>query len=162
MRGRRHWFVRLPPWLWRGRRWLTRPLPEVKALTTLPKTADAKGQLAALRAKVPTVTSTRRPGMRRRRSSLGSSGSGRGAQNAERLARLAKLRGAEDQVSEADMKRTEALYANSVKEWRKRKRWANDMVDSIMEGYPKKRKVLLEEIGVEDDEAAKLDIKEFV
>ena len=82
-------------------------------------------------------------------------------QNAERLARLTKLRGSEDQISEADLKKTDAVYNSSVKEWRKRKRWAHDMMDMIMESYPKKKKVLMEEIGVEDDETAKIDLKDF-
>ncbi len=106
--------------------------PELKALTAQPKTEDARAALAALKTR-----------------------------NGERLARLAKLRGAEDQVSEADMRKTEAAYAAAVKEWRRRKRWAADMVDMIMESYPKKKKVLLEEIGVEDDEAAGVNAAEF-
>ncbi|KAH7962141.1 homologous-pairing protein 2 homolog [Rhipicephalus sanguineus] len=39
-----------------------------------------------------------------------------------------------------------------VKEWRKRKRLANDIIDAILEGYPKGKKALLEETGVETDE----------
>lgn len=39
-----------------------------------------------------------------------------------------------------------------VKEWRKRKRLANDVIDAILEGYPKGKKALLEETGVETDE----------
>lgn len=39
-----------------------------------------------------------------------------------------------------------------VKAWRKRKRMANDILEAILEGYPKKKKDLLEEIGVETDE----------
>lgn len=39
-----------------------------------------------------------------------------------------------------------------VKEWRKRKRLANDMIDAILEGYPKGKKALIEETGVETDE----------
>lgn len=41
-----------------------------------------------------------------------------------------------------------------VKEWRKRKRLANDMIDTILEGYPKGKKALLEETGVDTDEDA--------
>ncbi|GFR95572.1 homologous-pairing protein 2 homolog [Elysia marginata] len=39
-----------------------------------------------------------------------------------------------------------------VKEWRKRKRITNDILNSILEGYPKTKKILLEEIGIETDE----------
>ncbi|XP_029642237.1 homologous-pairing protein 2 homolog [Octopus sinensis] len=39
-----------------------------------------------------------------------------------------------------------------VKEWKKRKRMANDILNAILEGYPKTKKHLYEEIGVETDE----------
>ncbi|KAL0992806.1 hypothetical protein UPYG_G00098700 [Umbra pygmaea] len=39
-----------------------------------------------------------------------------------------------------------------VKEWKKRKRLASDMMGSILEGYPKTKKQFLEEVGVETDE----------
>ncbi|KAK2157018.1 hypothetical protein LSH36_200g01015 [Paralvinella palmiformis] len=42
--------------------------------------------------------------------------------------------------------------SESVKVWRKRKRMTNDILDAILEGYPKKKKDLLEEIGIETDE----------
>ena len=37
-------------------------------------------------------------------------------------------------------------------EWRKRKRIATDIVDAVMEGYPKRKKDLYEEVGLETDE----------
>ncbi|CAG0922250.1 unnamed protein product [Notodromas monacha] len=37
-------------------------------------------------------------------------------------------------------------------EWRKRKRMAMDMIDGVLEEYPKTKKALLEDIGVETDE----------
>ena len=39
-----------------------------------------------------------------------------------------------------------------VKEWRKRKRFATDMIDAILEGYPNSKKALYEELGIETDE----------
>lgn len=36
--------------------------------------------------------------------------------------------------------------------YRKRKRMCNDMVDAIMEGYPKTKKALIADIGLETDE----------
>lgn len=39
-----------------------------------------------------------------------------------------------------------------VKEWRKRKRISNDILGAILEGYPKTKKQLYEEIGIETDE----------
>lgn len=36
--------------------------------------------------------------------------------------------------------------------FRKRKRICNDMIDAVLEGYPKSKKTLLEELCVETDE----------
>lgn len=36
--------------------------------------------------------------------------------------------------------------------WRKRKRMASDIIDCILEGYPKPKKQLIEETGIETDE----------
>ena len=38
--------------------------------------------------------------------------------------------------------------------WKKRKRMADDILDTILEGYPKSKKELLEEAGLETDEDA--------
>ena len=49
----------------------------------------------------------------------------------------------------------DALYNGReryVKEWRKRKRITSDILNCILEGYPKTKKILLEEIGIETDE----------
>ena len=42
----------------------------------------------------------------------------------------------------------------SLQEWRKRKRSCMEVVNSILENYPKSKKILLEDIGVETDEDA--------
>lgn len=39
-----------------------------------------------------------------------------------------------------------------VKEWRKRKRLANDIIDTILEDYPKSKKSFYEELEIETDE----------
>ena len=41
-----------------------------------------------------------------------------------------------------------------IKEWRKRKRLTTDILDAILEGYPKKKKDLFEEVGIETDDDA--------
>uniref|UniRef100_A0A8C3C329 Leucine zipper with capping helix domain-containing protein n=1 Tax=Cairina moschata TaxID=8855 RepID=A0A8C3C329_CAIMO len=38
------------------------------------------------------------------------------------------------------------------KEWRKRKRMATELLDAILEGYPKSKKQFFEEVGIETDE----------
>ncbi len=46
-------------------------------------------------------------------------------------------------------------------EWKMRKRNATDILDAILETYPKSKRILFEEIGIVLDEEAKLDIKQF-
>ncbi|XP_066987835.1 LOW QUALITY PROTEIN: homologous-pairing protein 2 homolog [Macrobrachium rosenbergii] len=58
----------------------------------------------------------------------------------------------QDLVSKEEKEKIEGESENMNKMWRKRKRMAMDILDAILEGYPKPKKVLLEEIGVETDE----------
>jgi len=55
-------------------------------------------------------------------------------------------------VSTNDFKKVQQLKQKSVSEWRKRKRICVDMMDAILEGYPKGKKALIEEVGIELDE----------
>lgn len=48
-----------------------------------------------------------------------------------------------------------------VKEWRKRKRMTNDILGAILEGYPKTKKQLFEDIGIETDEDYAVAIPEI-
>lgn len=73
----------------------------------------------------------------------------------------AKLSDLESNAPKIDPAEKDAIYANNekyVKEWRKRKRLTTDMVDAILEGYPKGKKTLFEEIGIETDEDAKVSL----
>nr|XP_009508185.1 PREDICTED: homologous-pairing protein 2 homolog [Phalacrocorax carbo] len=38
------------------------------------------------------------------------------------------------------------------KEWRRRKRMATELLEAILEGYPKSKKQFFEEVGIETDE----------
>ncbi|KAM8824131.1 homologous-pairing protein 2 homolog [Synchiropus picturatus] len=67
-------------------------------------------------------------------------------------ARLEKIKSPGDHVPPEERERVCKERDLYVKEWRKRKRLAVDMIDAIMEGYPKSKKELLEEIGIETDE----------
>ena len=69
----------------------------------------------------------------------------------EKLASLKRLSG---NVSVDDRRRAQEQHRRLVSEWRKRKRIATDIVDAIMEGYPKRKKDLHEEVGLETDEEA--------
>lgn len=65
-----------------------------------------------------------------------------------------KLQSLESNKSQIGPQEKEALYKAKVrycKEWQKRKRLANDMIDAILEGYPKTKKHLYEEVGFETD-----------
>jgi 26S proteasome regulatory subunit (ATPase 3-interacting protein) len=54
-------------------------------------------------------------------------------------------------LSAADFKKACAIKEKTASELRKRKRICVDMLDQILEGYPKGKKALLEEVGVETD-----------
>jgi 26S proteasome regulatory subunit, ATPase 3, interacting protein len=58
-------------------------------------------------------------------------------------------------IDPAEQKKVEKQYEKYATAYRKRKRMCTDMLDAILEGYPKTKKHLLEEVGVETDEDAK-------
>ena len=66
--------------------------------------------------------------------------------------KLAEISGNRVQVSAGDFKKVEQVKTKHVSEWRKRKRMCSDMLEAILEGYPKTKKALLEDIGIEADE----------
>lgn len=49
-----------------------------------------------------------------------------------------------------------------VREWRARRKACYDMMDVYLENVSKTRKVFMRELGVEPDEEAKIDIKEYI
>ncbi|KAK7109465.1 homologous-pairing protein 2 homolog [Littorina saxatilis] len=67
-------------------------------------------------------------------------------------AKINKLKEGRVLVSKEDREKVQKRRVLCVKEWRKRKRMSNDIVNAILEGYPKTKKQLLEEIGIETDE----------
>lgn len=73
-------------------------------------------------------------------------------ENKELEKKLEKLSQNKAKVSSDDFKKAQNLKQKSASEWRKRKRICLDMVDAIMEGYPKGKKALLEEIGIDLEE----------
>jgi 26S proteasome regulatory subunit (ATPase 3-interacting protein) len=54
-------------------------------------------------------------------------------------------------LSAADFKKACVIKEKTASELRKRKRICGDMLDQILESYPKGKKALLEEVGVETD-----------
>lgn len=67
-------------------------------------------------------------------------------------AKLSKLKEGRVLISKEEKEKVYNNREKYVKEWRKRKRIASDILNSILEGYPKTKKQLFEDIGVETDE----------
>ncbi|XP_047113072.1 homologous-pairing protein 2 homolog [Schistocerca piceifrons] len=64
-------------------------------------------------------------------------------------------------ISKKERDKIVNLREKNVKEWRKRKSLCMDIVNSILEGYPKDKKSLLEELGIETDEDAGVSLSCF-
>ncbi|XP_068192150.1 homologous-pairing protein 2 homolog isoform X2 [Antennarius striatus] len=74
---------------------------------------------------------------------------------ADHIARLEKIKSATNHVTPEEKEKVYKERDLYVKEWRKRKRLASDMMNLILEGYPKSKREFLEEVGVETDEDCK-------
>ncbi|KAJ7992385.1 hypothetical protein DPEC_G00277970 [Dallia pectoralis] len=66
--------------------------------------------------------------------------------------RLEKIKSATNHITPEQKEKVYKERDLYVKEWKKRKRLASDMMGSILEGYPKTKKQFLEEVGMETDE----------
>uniref|UniRef100_A0A0E9WZF2 Leucine zipper with capping helix domain-containing protein n=2 Tax=Anguilla anguilla TaxID=7936 RepID=A0A0E9WZF2_ANGAN len=72
--------------------------------------------------------------------------------------RLAKIKSATNHVTPEEKEKIHKEQSLYVKEWKKRKRLATDMMGAILEGYPKSKKQFLEEVGIETDEDCKVTV----
>lgn len=73
--------------------------------------------------------------------------------NVERLkSKLDDLRQNSVKISPETKAKIEKAYEMNMKEYRKRKRICMDILNGILENYPKKKKDLFEDIGIETDE----------
>ncbi|XP_060883172.1 homologous-pairing protein 2 homolog [Labrus mixtus] len=70
--------------------------------------------------------------------------------------RLEKIKSATNHVTPEEKEKVCKERNIYVKEWKKRKRMASDMMNQILEGYPKSKKEFLDEVGVETDEDCKV------
>lgn len=66
--------------------------------------------------------------------------------------RLTTIKSGKDHVSPEETQKIYSANKETVKQWRKRKRMAMDVINAILEGYPKSKKELYEEVGIETDE----------
>ncbi|PSN49182.1 Homologous-pairing protein 2 [Blattella germanica] len=72
--------------------------------------------------------------------------------------RLGALSQTTVKISATEKESVKKSFDSTLKVWRKRKRVCMDILDSILEGYPKDKKTLLEEVGIETDESAGVSI----
>lgn len=63
------------------------------------------------------------------------------------------------QLSSQDIKKIENKYSTVSTAYRKRKRICSDMLDAILEGYPKTKKALISDIGLETDEEVGFNVE---
>ncbi|XP_048579898.1 homologous-pairing protein 2 homolog isoform X2 [Nematostella vectensis] len=66
--------------------------------------------------------------------------------------RLTKMKSADNHVSPEVKDQIHKNHKQSVTMWRKRKRMCTDILNSILEGYPKPKRQLIEDVGLETDE----------
>ncbi|XP_071966133.1 homologous-pairing protein 2 homolog isoform X2 [Antedon mediterranea] len=72
--------------------------------------------------------------------------------------KLEKLKSAGNHVTEKEKEVIYKTHSENMKHWRKRKRMTTDIIDAILEGYPKNKKTLHEEIGIETDEECNVQL----
>lgn len=72
--------------------------------------------------------------------------------------RVQTLRNGASPPSPGRRRRIDAEHERCVTAYRRRKRTCMDMIDAILEGYPKTRRELLEELSVETDEDVGFDL----
>lgn len=71
-----------------------------------------------------------------------------------KLDRLETLKKNAGTVNADELRVSRQNCAKFVTEWRKRKRLATEMLDAILEGYPKSKRELMDETGFETDQEA--------
>ena len=66
--------------------------------------------------------------------------------------RLHKLSNEQNLVTKEEKESISKNHEIAIKEWRKRKRMCTNVIDAILESYPKSKKDFFEEVGIETDE----------
>ena len=74
--------------------------------------------------------------------------------NSELSLKIESMKSGKNLISKEDRQNIAKQTKSMISQWKKRKRMATDIVDCILEGYPKTKKHLIEEIGIETDEEA--------
>lgn len=66
--------------------------------------------------------------------------------------RIKNIKSATNHITPEEKDKIYKEHKLYVQSWKKRKRMATDILNSILEGYPKPKKQLIEDIGIETDE----------
>uniref|UniRef100_A0A8D0GM93 Homologous-pairing protein 2 homolog n=1 Tax=Sphenodon punctatus TaxID=8508 RepID=A0A8D0GM93_SPHPU len=66
--------------------------------------------------------------------------------------KLERIKSAANHVTPEEKEKVYNQKKLYCKEWRRRKRMATELLDAILEGYPKSKKQFFEEVGIETDE----------
>uniref|UniRef100_A0A8C2Y703 Homologous-pairing protein 2 homolog n=1 Tax=Coturnix japonica TaxID=93934 RepID=A0A8C2Y703_COTJA len=66
--------------------------------------------------------------------------------------KLERIKSATNHVTPEEKEKVCSEHKLYCKEWRRRKRMATELLDAILEGYPKSKKQFFEEVGIETDE----------
>ncbi|NWI64651.1 HOP2 protein, partial [Todus mexicanus] len=66
--------------------------------------------------------------------------------------KLEKIKSATNHVTPEEKEKVCSEQKLYCREWRRRKRMATELLDAILEGYPKSKKQFFEEVGIETDE----------
>ena len=72
--------------------------------------------------------------------------------NMELTSKINKIKSGRCLISKEERQKIKLHTGKMVTHWKKRKRMTTDMMDCILEGYPKTKKHLIEETGIETDE----------
>ncbi|XP_043911383.1 homologous-pairing protein 2 homolog [Protopterus annectens] len=72
--------------------------------------------------------------------------------------KLKKITSTTNHVTLVEIEKVYNERKQYVKEWKEKKRMATDLIDAILEGYPKTKKQFFEEDGLETDEVYKVTI----
>lgn len=72
--------------------------------------------------------------------------------------RLERIKNATNHVTPEEKEKVYKERSQFVREWKKRKRLTSDIMDAVLEGYPKSKKQFSEEVGIETDEDCKVTV----
>ena len=75
--------------------------------------------------------------------------------------RLYKVSSEQNLVSKVEREKIKKKHELAVKEWRKRKRMCTNIIDAILENYPKSKKDFFEDVGIETDEEVGVKIPDM-